>query len=146
LAFPGGAVQMIEAWFDSIDRAMAAAFPPERISGMKIRERIRALVLFHIERARPHRAALPRALAVLALPPNSLLAARLARRAAARMWRLAGASATGFNHYSKRAILAGGHGATTLLFLDDPSDALGETRAFPARRIEGAMSFEKAKG
>lgn len=145
LAFPGGAVQMIEAWFDSIDRAMAAAFPPERISGMKIRERIRALVLFHIERARPHREALRRALAVLALPTNSLIAARLAWRAADRMWRLAGDSATDFNHYSKRAILAGVHGATTLVFLDDASDDLGETRAFLDRRIEGVMRFEKAK-
>ena len=30
IAFPGGPAQMIDAWFDSVDLAMLAAFPPER--------------------------------------------------------------------------------------------------------------------
>ena len=82
LAFPGGAVAMIDAWFDAIDRAMLAAFPPERIAAMKIRERIRDLVLFRLEAAAPHREALRRALAILAMPQNALAgrAARLAQR------------------------------------------------------------------
>ena len=54
LCFPGGAPDMIEAWFDSIDRDMAEAFPLERIEAMKIRERIRALVMFRLESAVPH--------------------------------------------------------------------------------------------
>src|SRR5436305_1031547 len=45
LAFPGGAAQMIDAWFDAIDIAMLAAFPAERIAPLKIRERIRDLIL-----------------------------------------------------------------------------------------------------
>src|SRR4051812_35738159 len=55
LAFPGGQAQMIDAWFDAIDVAMAVAFPPERIAAMKIRERIRDLVLFRFELIRPNR-------------------------------------------------------------------------------------------
>jgi hypothetical protein len=39
LAFRQGAVAMIDAWFDSIDVAMAVAFPPERIAALKVRER-----------------------------------------------------------------------------------------------------------
>ena len=80
--FQGGAAQMIDAWFDSIDKAMLAAFPPERIAAMKIRDRIRALLLFRFEATAPHREALRRALAVLALPRNAPAArqARLARR------------------------------------------------------------------
>src|SRR5690348_18364480 len=38
LAFPGGAMEMIDAWFDWIDIAMLEAFPPERIATLKIRE------------------------------------------------------------------------------------------------------------
>src|SRR3954462_1639319 len=41
LAFPGGEAQMIDAWFDAVDRAMLAAFPPERIAALKICDRIR---------------------------------------------------------------------------------------------------------
>ncbi len=55
LCFPGGAVEMIDAWFDAIDRGMALAFPLERISGMKIRQRIRDLVLYRIEVINPHK-------------------------------------------------------------------------------------------
>ena len=71
---------MIDAWFDAIDKAMLAAFPPERIAAMKIRERIRDLVLFRLEAAAPHREALRRALAILAMPQNAPHAARLAWR------------------------------------------------------------------
>ena len=34
LCFPGGPVQMIDAWFDAIDLQMAHAYPLERIAGM----------------------------------------------------------------------------------------------------------------
>ena len=34
LAFRGGAPDMIDAWFDAIDRAMARAFPLERVEAM----------------------------------------------------------------------------------------------------------------
>lgn len=44
LAFEGGAVAMIDAWFAHVDRAMAAACPPDRLAALKIRARIAALV------------------------------------------------------------------------------------------------------
>ena len=145
LAFPGGAIEMVDAWFDWIDKAMLIAFPPERIAQMKIRERIRDLILFRFETIRPHREALRRALAVLAMPQNLAAAARLAWRSADRIWRLAGDTATDFNHYSKRAILVGVYGSTTLVFLDDNDEDLAETRAFLGRRIDDVMRFEKFK-
>jgi ubiquinone biosynthesis protein COQ9 len=145
LCFPGGAADMIDAWFDAIDRAMAHAFPLERIEGMKIRDRIRELIMFRIELIDPHKEALRRALAILAQPQNLALAARLGWRAADRMWRIAGDRATDFNHYSKRAILMGVYGSTHLVYLDDDSDGLTATRAFLNRRIDDVMRFEKAK-
>lgn len=145
LAFPGGAPQMIDAWFDAIDIAMAKAWPLERIAKLKIRERIRDLVLFRLETANPHKEALRRALAILAQPQNAALGARLVWRAADRMWRIAGDTATDFNHYSKRAILAGVYGSTSLVFLDDDSEGLIATRGFLDRRINDVMRFEKLK-
>jgi len=87
LAFPGGALEMIDAWFDAIDRAMASAWPLERVEQLKIRERIRTLILDRIAMINPHKEALRRAFAILALPQNAMAGARLAWRAAARMWR-----------------------------------------------------------
>jgi ubiquinone biosynthesis protein COQ9 len=145
LAFPGGAAEMIDGWFHAIDKAALGAFPPDRIAAMKVRERIRELVLFRLAAAMPHREALRRAVATLAMPQNAPSAARLAWRSADRMWRIAGDTATDFNHYSKRAILVGVYGSTILVFLDDESEDMAETRAFLDRRIDDVMRFEKAK-
>jgi len=145
LAFPGGPLQMVDAWFDAIDRAMILAWPPERIAALKIRERIRDLVLYRIEIINPHKEALRRAFAILAQPQNAIEGARLAWRAADRMWRLAGDTATDFNHYSKRGILSALYTATMLVFLDDDSEDLTGTKGFLERRIDDVMRFEKFK-
>jgi ubiquinone biosynthesis protein COQ9 len=145
LAFPDGAAQMIDAWFDAVDVAMLAAFPAERIAALKIRERIRDLILFRLETIAPQREALRRALAILAMPRHALEGARLAWRSADRIWRLAGDEATDFNHYSKRGLLIGVYASTTFIFLDDQSDGLADTKAFLDRRIGDVMRFEKAK-
>jgi len=145
LCFPGGAVDMIDAWFDAIDIAMAKAWPLERIEKLKIRERIRDLVLYRIEVINPHKEALRRALAILAQPQNAMAGAKLAWRAADRMWRIAGDTATDFNHYSKRGILSALYTSTMLVFLDDESEGLTDTRGFLDRRIDDVMRFEKLK-
>jgi ubiquinone biosynthesis protein COQ9 len=145
LCFPGGPAEMVDAWFDAIDLAMARAYPLERISKLKIRERIRDLVLYRIEVINPHKEALRRALAILAQPVQGLTGPRLAWRAADRMWRIAGDTSTDFNHYSKRTILAGLYSATMLVFLDDESEGLVTTRGFLDRRIDDVMRFEKLK-
>ncbi|WNO53744.1 COQ9 family protein [Stakelama saccharophila] len=145
LAFPGGAVDLIDAWFAYIDARMAEALPAEALAEMKIRERIAALVEKRLELLAGEREALRRAVAVLAMPQNVARAAKLGWRSADRMWRLAGDVATDYNHYTKRGILAGVYAATITVFLDDESERWAQTRAFLARRIEGIMRFEKAK-
>jgi ubiquinone biosynthesis protein COQ9 len=145
LAIAGGATDMIDAWFAHVDRQMALALPPERLAAMRIRERITALVLVRIDTIAPHREALRRALAILALPQNVPLGAKLAWRAGDAMWRLAGDTATGFAHYTKRLTLGTIYGATLLAFLDDESEGHADTRAFLDRRIGDIMQFEKLK-
>jgi ubiquinone biosynthesis protein COQ9 len=145
LAFKGGAMAMIDAWFASIDRAMAAALPPHVLGAMKVRQRITALVEARLTVLAPNRESLRRALAILAMPQNLVTAARLGWRSADVMWRMAGDTATDYNHYTKRALLAGIYAATVQVFLDDESEGYGETRAFLARRIEDIMRFEKTK-
>ncbi|WP_022684792.1 COQ9 family protein [Sphingomonas phyllosphaerae] len=145
LAFADGAVAMIDAWFEHIDAEMARALPPEGLTAMKIRQRITALVEARLAVLAPEREALRRARAVLALPNNVARAAKLGWRSVDRMWRLAGDTATDYNHYTKRAMLLAVYTATTTVFLDDDSEGQADTRAFLSRRIDGIMRFEKAK-
>ena len=145
LAFRDGAVGMIDAWFAHVDERMAATFTPERLAAMKVRARITALVEARLLAFAPEREALRRALAVLALPTNIARAAQLGWRSVDRMWRVAGDTATDYNHYTKRATLLAVYGATIAAFLDDDSDGHAETREFLGRRIDGLMRFEQAK-
>jgi ubiquinone biosynthesis protein COQ9 len=145
LAFPGGAIDMIDAWFAHVDAAMLGQVTAEALAGMKIRDRITALVQARLDIVAADMEALRRALAVLALLQNLARAAKLNWRAADAMWRAAGDTAADFNHYTKRAILGGVYAATVMAMLADDSEGRADTRAFLARRIDGIMRFEKAK-
>jgi len=145
LAFKEGPVAMIDAWFADIDAQMAAALPAELLGAMKIRERVTRLVEARLAAMAPLREALRRALAVLALPQNLLAAARLGWRSADGMWRMAGDTATDYNHYTKRAMLGGVYAATVAVFLDDESEGYADTHAFLGRRIDDIMRIEKTK-
>lgn len=145
LAFPGGAMDMIDAWFASIDARMLEVWPPEKLAALSIRKRITALVEARLTLLARDREALRRAQAILAMPRNAAHAAKLGWRAADSMWRAAGDESTDLNHYSKRLTLAGVYAATLLVFVNDESEGHAETHAFLARRIEGVMRFERAK-
>ena len=145
LAFSGGAMAMIAAWTQSVDAAMAATFAGNALAGMPIRERIRRLVSFRLDALQGREEALRRALSIMAMPQNVPEALRLGWTSADAMWHFAGDTATDYNHYTKRAILAGLYAATLAVFAQDESADKAETRAFLARRIDGVMRFEKAK-
>jgi ubiquinone biosynthesis protein COQ9 len=145
LAFPKRPPQMVEAWIAGVDAAMEAQFTPERIAAMKIRDRIRALIWFRLETMGPAREAARSALSILAMPQNVAQAARIGWRSADLMWRIAGDTATDYNHYSKRLILSGVYASTLLAWLDDQSEGWMETSAFLDRRLAGVMRFEKWK-
>ncbi|KRB82686.1 RpsU-divergently transcribed [Sphingomonas sp. Root710] len=145
LCFPGGAIEMIDAWFAVIDAHMAAKLDAAGASGWKIRDRIRGAVLARLDEASAHPDALRRALAILARPANMARAARLCWRAADAMWRAAGDSSVDAAWYTKRATLAAVYSATLMAWMDDDSEGFADTRAFLDRRIDDVMKVEKLK-
>jgi len=145
LAFDGGAMAMIDAWFAHIDDAMLSACPPDKLAQLKIRGKIAALVEARLDALAADSEALHRALPILAMPHNIALAAKLGWRAADLMWRAAGDDATDYNHYTKRMLLAGIYSATLMAYINDESENHSDTREFLARRIEDVMRFERGK-
>ena len=145
LAFGDKPIDLVEAYVGAVDAAMAEAFPPEKIAAMKIRDRITELVWARFTIMEPAREAVRSALAILAMPQNAPRGAKLGWRTADRIWRLAGDTATDFNHYTKRITLGAVYSSTLLAWLDDKSEGLTESRAFLDRRIANVMSFEKWK-
>jgi ubiquinone biosynthesis protein COQ9 len=145
LAMPKSATELIDLYIREVDRALEAWFTPQRLAGLKIREKIRALVWRRLEIMGPAREAVRRGLAILAMPQNVPLGLRISWRTADLMWRIAGDSSTDFNHYTKRMILGAVYGSTLLVWLDDQSEGWQETSAFLDRRIDDVMKFEKWK-
>ena len=138
-------MDLIDAWIESIDVEMERRLPAEKLGTMKIRERIRQLVETRIDLLAENRESLRRALAIEAMPLNAPRALKWGWRSADIMWRLAGDTATDYNHYTKRAMLGSIYAATLAILINDDSDNQIETRAFLGRRIDNVMSFEKAK-
>jgi len=145
LAMPNDQAGMIDVYIQEVDRALEAYFTPERLAGMKIREKVRGLVWRRLEVMGPAREAIRRALAILAMPQNLALALRISWRTADVMWRIAGDSSTDINHYTKRITLGAVYGSTLLFWLDDDSEGWSATAEFLDRRIDNIMRFEKFK-
>ena len=122
IAFPDGMVEVIAFFSARADRNMLAAFEEIGLSNMRIRDRITMAVRTRLEQNAEHKEAIRRAMAVLALPRNAMLAKKLLWQTVDAMWRAAGDTATDYNHYTKRLILSGVYSSTLLVWLDDQSE------------------------
>jgi ubiquinone biosynthesis protein COQ9 len=145
LAMKGGPMALIDAWISSVDTEMAHRLPAEQLAAMKIRDRITALIATRLEITAPDKEGQRRALAIMASPQNLARTAKIGWRTADRMWRLAGDTATDFNHYTKRITLSAVYASTLSVFINDESEDFADTRAFLDRRIDNVMQFEKVK-
>jgi len=145
LAVNGNAMRMVDAWIDSIDQELARRLTASRLNALKIRDRITILLATRLEIMNPDREALRRAMAIMAMPQNIVRGTKVGWRSADRMWRMAGDTASDFNHYTKRATLSAVYGSTISVFVNDESPDFIDTRAFLDRRIENVMQFEKVK-
>lgn len=145
-AFPGGAVAVLDFWIAETDLAMLRALESRDLAAMKVRDRIRLAVLTRLEIAAPHREAVRRALNLEALPQHAPRALKQLYRTVDAIWYAAGDTATDYNFYTKRLLLAGVYASTLLRWLDDKSEGFAGTAAFLDRRLADVMQIEKAKG
>ncbi|MBV9784316.1 MAG: COQ9 family protein [Acidisphaera sp.] len=137
--FPGGTGDLLEAFCDLADRRMEAEAAGMDLAARKLPARVRALIALRLAQQRPHKTAISRAVALLALPRHASLAARCTARTVDAIWHAAGDRSADFSWYTKRAILAGVYTSTVLFWLSDSGDADGEgdtaTLAFLDRRL-----------
>lgn len=138
-AFPGGGLEMIEAFSDRADRVMLERLEALDLASMRVRDRVMAGVRERLTYLMPHREAARRALICLALPLNGALGVRCLCRTVDAIWYAAGDTSTDYNYYTKRLLLAGVYSATVLVWLDDGSEGCAETWAFLERRLDEAL-------
>jgi ubiquinone biosynthesis protein COQ9 len=144
--FPGGVSDAIDCAAEAADAAMLATLEKMDLGPMRMRERVAAAIRARLEMSAPHREAIQRALAILALPQNLPLAARTLWRTVDAIWYAVGDSSTDFNYYTKRGLLAGVYSATLVYWLNDHSPGNADTWAFLGRRIDEVMQVPKLMG
>lgn len=142
--FPDGVVELIELHSQNTDRRLAAWLATSDLSALRVRERIITGVRHRLEMAASDREAVRRAVTVLSLPGNTLRGMRLLYATVDTIWRAAGDTATDWNFYSKRGLLAAVYSATVLYWLQDESPEYEDTWGFLDRRIDDVMKVPKA--
>ncbi len=135
LLFPGGVLDLVEAWADLADRRMLEQAASTDLAPVKsLAERVKRAVLLRFDLVEPNRIQVRRALALLAVPGNAPLAARITARTIDAIWRAANDEAAGLSWYTKRVTLAGVYGATLLYWVAEPRSR-EDTEAFLSRRL-----------
>lgn len=142
LLFPRIPQDLIEAYIDLVDRRMSTGV---NVSGLRVSDRVRALIAYRLESSRAHKDAIRRAVAVLSLPLNAGLAARTLARTVDAIWHAAGDRSADFAWYTKRATLAGVYSATLLFWLRDYSEGDVATLAFLDRRLASVGRVAKLR-
>ncbi len=141
LLFPGGLREAAKHFGDYMDRQMQAELAKLDLEKMSMRERIAMGIRVRLELLTPHREAVRRLLAFLALPGNHFTGMQITSRTVDTIWHAIGDTSTDFSYYSKRALLAGVYGSTILYWLSDNSEEFLETHDFLDRRIAGVLKI-----
>lgn len=134
--FPRGAADLVAGFSRWADRCLLDRLEAAALDGLGVSERIRLALYERFAILTPHREAVRRGLAVLAMPPNAPLGCRLLYETVDAMWYAAGDGATDFSFYTKRATLAAICAAATVYWLDDRSPEFAETLRFVDRRLD----------
>ena len=143
--FPTGPVGAVRAWIDLLNREMEAAAAAEGVSGLRVPQRIRRVVELRLIAMAPHKRALRRALALLALPWNAACGLRMTAEAVDAMWHAAGDTSADFSWYTRRATLAGIYTATIAWWLRDEDPSIFGAMAFLDRRLADLGRLQKLR-
>lgn len=144
LLFPQGVRDVIELFGTLADDAMEQRIQDEPgFARLRVRDKITFALRARLEAWQPHREAVRRMMYWYALPFNLPLGVKRLYKTVDLMWRAAGDTATDFNFYTKRALLAGVLKATILFWLDDETPDCTASWEFLDRRIGDIMKMGK---
>jgi ubiquinone biosynthesis protein COQ9 len=104
------------------------------------------MIVLRLEQNRPHKEAIRRALAILALPQNARVAAQATARTIDAIWHAAGDRSANVSWYTKRATLTAIYSATLLYWLRDTSEDNAPTLAFLDRMLATHARFRRLTG
>jgi ubiquinone biosynthesis protein COQ9 len=141
--FPRGPLDAVLAFSGWADAAMLVTLQTRDLTQMRVRDRVALGVRARLEALAPHQDAVRRSTRVLTQPGAAPDAARSVYRTVDAIRRAAGDTATDYNFYTKRGLLAGVVVATTAYWLRDRSLEHEATWRFLERRLDEVMRVGK---
>jgi len=144
LAAPRGVVDLIDAFFEAAGQAAKADLAAQDLSGLRVPDKVKAGVLAWLQALAPHREAVRRAVARGMVPWSAGPALQRSWRVADFIWEAAGDTATDYNRYSKRGLLAAALPSIVMYWLDNPSDE--DLAAYIDRRLAQASGMGRSAG
>ena len=141
--FPGRMNDVLDAFSDRADRLMLADLETIHPEDLRIRDRIRTALLTRYRLLNEHKEAVRHSVQYFMRPLKKPTGAKLVWRTADKIWDWAGDTSQDYNRYTKRGLLSGIIVSTTLVWMNDDSEAMDNTKAFLDRRIENVMQFGK---
>jgi ubiquinone biosynthesis protein COQ9 len=144
--FPGGVMELLACYSAVLDTELETRAAGASLASMRVHERIAWLVRTRLEMMEPHKEAMRRAAAFMALPWNSGSGVQRVWAVSDHVWRLAGDTSTDFNYYTKRGLLVKVYVSTLLYWLNDTSSGHAESWEFLERRIQAVLTVGKRMG
>jgi ubiquinone biosynthesis protein COQ9 len=144
LAAPRGVIDLIEAFFSAAEADAQAALASEDLSALRVPDKVKRGLLAWLAALEPNREAVRRAAARGFLPWSAGPAVQRAWSVADMVWTAAGDTATDYNRYSKRGLLAAVIPGIVMYWLDGPDEA--DLQAYISRRLQQASGLGKSAG
>ena len=123
------------------DERLKERLERENLSAMRVRDRVKSGIKWRLEPWTPHRQAIARALPILMRPENTAKTAQLIWKTCDLVWKYAGDTATDWNYYTKRGLLAAVYSSTLPVWLEDSSEECAQSWQFLENRIENALDI-----
>ena len=144
LAAPRGVVDLIDSFFDRAGQAAIEDLKGQDLAAMRVHERVKAGVLAWLHALGPHREAVRRAAARGLVPWSATPALQRTWRVADMIWDAAGDTASDYNRYSKRGLLAAALAPIVMYWLDNPAEE--DLDAYVGRRLAQASGMGRTAG
>ncbi len=143
--FENSVADIADFFIRVLDKKMQEAAIGVDFGAMKIRDKIKTLVRIRLQINQEYKPQLQKLIHFYLHPKNMSCAFKNSYKTADLMWKLAGDSATDFNFYSKRIILAKIYIRVLFYFVKDESENYYKTLDFLDSQIEKVMQFTAFK-
>ncbi|MDP6172940.1 MAG: COQ9 family protein [Rhodospirillales bacterium] len=133
--FPGDMAELARFFSTFGDQVMTEEMAKLDLEELSFEERAGRAIRLRLEALAPHREAVRRLFAYLALRANAPLAAHNLTRTADAICRAAGDQSTDFTYYTRRTMVAAFQTGTVLYWLADETENMIDTVDFIQRRV-----------